>query len=259
MNEIREWSFEGASVRTVEIDGEPWFVGKDVAERLGYNNVNKAVQMHVDEEDTKKLDFAGFSQNGTSPLWSNPNDYSTKVLINESGVYALIFGSKLPEAKRFKRWVTAEVLPAIRKHGSYQKPDSYMIKDRVERAKRWIEEEHERESLRQQLALQEPKVLLAEAITASPGCILIGELAKLLRQNGVETGQRRLFKWMRDNEWLCSGKAEHNHPTQRAIERGYMVLQERILHIEGKEVSRFTPMITGAGQEFFINLLIDKK
>lgn len=248
MNEIREWSFEGAQVRTLELDGEPWFVGKDIAERLGYSNTRKALADHVDEEDKR----AGVTIRDGS-------QGRAVTLINESGVYALIFGSKLESAKRFKRWVTAEVLPAIRKHGGYQKPDSYMIEDRVERAKRWIEEEHERESLRQQLALQEPKVLLAEAITASPGCILIGELAKLLRQNGVNTGQRRLFKWMRDNEWLCSGKAEHNHPTQRAIERGYMVLQERILHIEGKEVSRFTPMITGPGQEFFINLLIDKK
>lgn len=256
ISEIREWSFDGMLVRTVEIDGEPWFVGKDVAERLGYNNVNKAVQMHVDAEDIKKLDFAGFSQNGTYPLWSNPNDYSTKVLINESGVYALIFGSKLESAKRFKRWVAAEVLPTIRKTGGYQKPDSYMIDDRVERAKRWIEEEYERKVLREKLALQEAKVVLAEAITASPGCILIGELAKILRQNGIETGQRRLFKWVRENDWLCSGKAEHNHPTQRAIERGYMELQERIIHVEGKEVSRFTPVITGAGQEFFINLFL---
>lgn len=247
MNEIREWSFEGASVRTVEIDGEPWFIGKDVAERLGYTNSRKAIADHVDDEDK-----------GVTKCYTLGGEQQVTV-INESGVYALIFGSKLESAKRFKRWVTAEVLPAIRKTGGYQKPDSYMIEDRVERAKRWIEEEHERKILRQQLAEQEPKVLLAEAITASPGCILIGELAKLLRQNGVNTGQRRLFKWMRDNEWLCSGKAEHNHPTQRAIERGYMVLQERILHIEGKEVSRFTPMITGAGQEFFINLLLSRE
>lgn len=247
MNEIREWSFEGAQVRTLELDGEPWFVGKDIAERLGYSNTRKALADHVDEEDK-----------GVTKCYTLGGEQQVTV-INESGVYALIFGSKLESAKRFKRWVTAEVLPAIRKTGGYQKPDSYMIEDRVERAKRWIEEEHERESLRQQLALQEPKVLLAEAITASPGCILIGELAKLLRQNGVNTGQRRLFKWMRDNEWLCRGKAEHNHPTQRAIERGYMVLHERILHIEGKEVSRFTPMITGAGQEFFINLLLNKE
>lgn len=247
MNEIREWSFEGAGIFTTEINGEPWFFAKEIASALGYSNTRDALSKHVDDEDkgVAKRDTPGGRQQVT--------------VINESGVYALIFGSKLESAKLFKRWVTAEVLPAIRKTGGYQKPDSYMIDDRVERAKRWIEEEHERESLRQQLALQEPKVLLAEAITASPGCILIGELAKLLRQNGVNTGQRRLFKWMRDNEWLCSGKAEHNHPTQRAIERGYMVLQERILHIEGKEVSRFTPMITGPGQEFFINLLLNKE
>lgn len=247
MNEIREWSFEGAQVRTLELDGEPWFVGRDVAERLGYSKPENAIARHVDADDKTSTLIQG----------SGSNYKSKTTLINESGVYALIFGSKLESARRFKRWVTAEVLPAIRKTGGYRKPDSYMIEDRVERAKRWIEEENEREALRRQIEMQAPQVQLAEAITASADSILIGELAKILRQNGINTGQRRLFKWMRDNEWLCTGKAEHNHPTQRAIERGYMELQERILHIEGKEVRRFTPLVTGAGQAFFISLFMN--
>lgn len=113
---------EFGEVRTVTIDGEPWFVGKDVAEKLGYANINKAVAMHIDEEDKKVLDFKGFSQNGnTSKLWSG-NDFSNKIVVNESGLYTLIFGSKLDSAKRFKHWVTSEVLPSIRKTGGYNRP-----------------------------------------------------------------------------------------------------------------------------------------
>lgn len=113
---------EFGEVRTVTIDGDPWFVGKDVAEKLGYANINKAVAMHIDEEDKKVLDFKGFSQNGnTSKLWSG-NDFSNKIVVNESGLYTLIFGSKLDSAKRFKHWVTSEVLPTIRKTGGYNRP-----------------------------------------------------------------------------------------------------------------------------------------
>lgn len=115
---------EFGEIRTVTIDDEPWFVGKDVSTVLGYSNVNKAVAMHVDEYDKKVLDFKGFSQNRTtSALWSG-NDFSNKIIINESGLYALIFGSKLESAKRFKRWVTSEVLPAIRKTGGYKLPQT---------------------------------------------------------------------------------------------------------------------------------------
>ncbi len=120
MSDIRIFNNEEfGNVRTVTIDNEPWFVGKDVAEALGYSNINKAVSMHVDEYDKKVLDFKGFSQNGdNSKLWSG-NDFSNKTIINESGLYALIFGSKLESAKRFKHWVTSEILPSIRKNGIY--------------------------------------------------------------------------------------------------------------------------------------------
>lgn len=252
MNEIREWSFEGASVRTVEINGEPRFIGKDVAERLGYSNPQKAIRDHVDSED--KTVNESFTVNGTPPI-----------LINESGVYALIFGSKLEAAKRFKRWVTSEVLPAIRKTGQYRqtdrKPDSYMIEDRVQRAQRWIEETQEWtdkvQAMQCTIDRNAPKVALADAIIADTGCILIGDLAKLLRQNGIETGQRRLFQWMREHEWLCSGTSQRNLPTQKAIALGYLVLQERVLHFDGEERRKFTPLVTGAGQHYFINWFLE--
>lgn len=108
---------EFGAVRTVTLDNEPWFVGKDVAEKLGYSNINKAIQMHVDDEDKEILDFKSFSHFGNT-LWKE-NDYSNKTVINESGLYSLILLSKLPKAKEFKHWVTSEVLPALRKNGSY--------------------------------------------------------------------------------------------------------------------------------------------
>lgn len=121
MNDIKIFeNAEFGSVRTLEVNGEPYFVGKDVAEILGYTNVNKAIQMHVDDEDKRTLDFKGFSHFGTS-LWSG-NDFSNKTVINESGLYSLILSSKLPKAKEFKHWVTSEVLPSIRKTGSYAIP-----------------------------------------------------------------------------------------------------------------------------------------
>lgn len=248
MNEIREWSFEGNGIRTVEINGEPWWILKDVCVPLEIANPRVvAARLDDDEKGVCQTDTPGGKQKMT--------------IINESGLYAVILRSDKPQAKAFRKWVTSEVLPAIRKTGQYKqperKPDSYMIEDRVLRAQRWIEETQEWQKtvlgLENRLSLQAPKVALADAITEGPGCIHVGDLAKLLRQNGVETGKVRLFKWMRENEWLCSSKHERNFPTQRAIERGYMILQERVLHFNGEEVKRFTPMITGAGQAFFIN------
>ena len=120
MNEVQLFNFENHKVRSLMLSNEPWFVGKDVAEVLGYSNINKAVSMHVDEYDKRVLDFKGFSQIGNaSKLWSG-NDFSNKTIIKESGLYSLIFGSKLESAQKFKRWVTSEVLPALRKTGQYQ-------------------------------------------------------------------------------------------------------------------------------------------
>lgn len=256
MNEIREWSFEGSGIFSTEIDGEPWFFAKEIASALGYSNPRKALADHVDDEDkgVTKRDTPGGRQQVT--------------IINESGVYALIFGSKLESAKRFKHWVTNEVLPAIRKYGGYRKPaitkpDSYMIDDRRERALRWIEETQEWQDkvsgLQTQIDAQAPKVALAEAIVENPDCIHIGDLAKILRQNGIDTGKTRLFKWLRENEWLCSSSHERNFPTQKAIDKGYMILKEHVLHFNGEEEKRFTPMITGPGQEFFINWFLNNE
>lgn len=177
---------EFGELKAIEINGEPWFIGKDVAEKLGYKDSGKAVRTHVDLEDKKILDFKGFGRFGLS-LW-NGNDYSDKTLINESGVYSLIIGSKLESAKRFKRWITSEVLPSLRKYGSYSivKPDSYMIDDEIERAKRWIEEAEERKRLAltvkeqtETIRQQEPLVDFAKTVSGSEDCIDVMVMAKL--------------------------------------------------------------------------------
>lgn len=171
MNELMVFNnAEFGQVRTMEIDGEPWFVGKDVATILGYSNPSKALSDHVDEDD--KLNNESLSSLGQRGGW----------LINESGVYALIFGSKLPNAKKFKHWVTAEILPTIRKTGSYSitqhKPDSYMIENPAERARRWAEEYEERLALECKIAEQQPKVEYHDAVLNKSGLMTTTAIAK---------------------------------------------------------------------------------
>lgn len=260
MNDLQIFSNqEFGTIRTTEIDGEPYFVGKDVAEALGYDNSNKAVQMHVDDDDKKVLDFKSFSQNGTtSDLWSG-NDYSNKTLINESGVYALVFSSKLPKAKEFKHWVTSEVLPSIRKHGAYATPVT--IESIIANPDNGIKlltalkaEQEKRKALETKIEEQKPKVVFAEAVSTSKSSILIGDLAKILKQNGIDIGQKRLFAWLRENGYLVKGGSSKNMPTQRSMEMGlFMVKEGSYVNGEGVNVTTKTTKVTGKGQIYFIN------
>ena len=193
MNEIQTFDFDGSGIRTLTIGTEPYFVGKDVAEVLGYSNPQKAIRNHVDDEDkgVNEMDTPG----GKQPI----------VIINESGLYSLILGSKLPEAKRFKRWVTSEVLPSLRRNGMYAMDELLDNPDLAINALQKLKEEREaRRQLELQNAQMKPKALFAEAVETSSTSILIGDMAKLLRQNGVEVGQRRLFDWLRTNGWLTN-------------------------------------------------------
>ena len=171
MNELMVFNnAEFGNVRTMEINGEPWFVGKDVAESLGYTNPTKAMQDHIDKED--------LSFNETLKLSRQAGAW----LINESGVYALIFGSKLPNARKFKHWVTSEILPTIRKTGSYSitqsKPDSYMIENPADRARRWAEEYEEKLALESKIAEQQPKVEYHDAVLNKSGLLTTTAIAK---------------------------------------------------------------------------------
>jgi anti-repressor protein len=232
-------------VRTMVINGEPWFVGKDVASVLGYVSPHRAVFDHVDEDDK------------TSVLiqHSGSNYKSKTIFINESGLYSLILSSKLPQAKEFKRWVTNEVLPQIRKTGGYiplnDCEDTGEIMARALMiAQRTIEQ---KDAL---LEMQKPKVRFAEAVTGSDDSILIGELAKLITQNGYEIGRTRLFDWLRRNGYIFKNSTE---PIQKWVEKGLFETKVSIIHTHHGEHEVLTTKVTGKGQRYFIDVFLSKK
>jgi len=256
MNELQIFdNSEFGQVRTLAINNEPWFVGKDVAEKLGFSNTSDALIKHVELEDKKQVAFHDLQQLGM-------NDFGTKggVLINESGVYSLVFGSKLPNAKLFKKWVTNEILPSIRMHGAYMtnetlekalaSPDFL-----IQLATNLKEEQQKRKLIEDKLLEQKPKVIFADAVAASRSSILVGELAKILKQNGVDTGQNKLFQWLRENGYLIKRKGtDFNLPTQRSMELGLFEIKETsIPHADGHITISKTTKVTGKGQVYFIN------
>ena len=250
MNELK--IFENPDfgiVRTVTINGEPWLVGKDVAEALGYSNTRDALDRHVDTEDKNTV----ANPDGKR---GNPN----MTIINESGLYALVLSSKLPTARRYRHWVTSEVLPSIRKHGLYATAETaerlLSDPDFVIRLFTEIKAEKEmRQQLEAEAAANAPKVLFADSVEASKTSILVFDLAKLIRQNGVDIGGKRLFAWMRDNGYLVRRKgADYNMPTQKAMEMGLFEVKETaITYADGHISVNRTPKVTGRGQVYFIN------
>lgn len=253
--------FENAdfgSVRTLMINDAPYFVGKDVAEILGYSNLNEAIQDHVDEEDklnSKTLSSFTFDL-GQRGGW----------LINESGLYSLILSSKMPNAKKFKHWVTAEVLPSIRKHGAYMTPETLeqaiLNPDTMIQLCTALKEEREKRTvLEHQAEKDKPKVLFADAVTASHTSILVGELAKILKQNGVDIGQNRLFAVLREKGYLIKRKGtDWNMPTQRSMEMKLFEIKETVIsHADGHTSVNKTVKVTGTGQQYFINLFLKDK
>ena len=248
MNEIVEVfnSVEFGSIRTTKINNDIYFVGKDVADALGYVDTNKAVSMHVDDEDKKLNDKTSpsFGQRGAT-------------LINESGLYSLVLSSKLESAKRFKRWITAEVLPALRRTGSY----ALNIPQTLPEALRaYADEVEQHNKTRALVEAQWPKVLFADAVSSSDTDILVGDLAKLLNQNGYAVGQNRLFEQLRNEGFLISRKGgSYNMPTQRAMDMGLFRIKETaITHSDGRVSLNKTPKVTGKGQQYFISRFIGK-
>ena len=254
MNDIQLFYKRGfASLRVIEKDGNPWFVAKDIADNLGYTNSRKAVADHVEEEDkgVTKCDTLGGAQDTT--------------VINESGVYSLIMGSKLPHAKEFKHWVTAEVLPSIRKNGAYMTEETiekalaspdFLIK----LATQLKDEKEKRLAAEKQIEIDRPKVVFADAVAVADDSILIGELAKLIRQNGVEMGQNKLFSWLRENGYLMKGGENRNLPTQRAMEMNLFKVKERVIsNPDGSQLMTRTTKVTGKGQQYFINRFLQAR
>lgn len=249
MNDLKIWeSPEFGVLRVIERDGEPWMVGKDVAQALGYQNGSRDINRHVDEEDRRKIMFSDGTQNKET------------IIINESGLYSLVLSSKLPGAKRFRRWVTNEVLPSIRKDGGYIKTAPGMS-DADIMAKAILLAQKTIEGQKAQIAEMTPKALFADAVSASSTSILVGDLAKLIRQNGLDIGQNRLFDWLRNNGYLIRAKGmSWNMPTQRSMDMGLFEVKETsITHSDGHISVNKTVKVTGKGQIYFVNKLVPKK
>lgn len=244
-NEIQFFNFETQEVRALTINNEPWFVGKDVAMILGYRNGSRDINRHVDDEDKQKT------------MVNDGRQDKETILINESGLYSLILSSKLPTAKKFKRWVTSEVLPAIRKHGAYMTDakafDVVHNKDGLADLLQQAADQLKQKDI--QIEEMKPKALFADSVATSKSTILVGELAKILRGNGVDIGANRLFKWLRDNGYLINRKGtDWNMPTQKAMDMGLFKIKETTInHSNGSVSISKTPKVTGKGQQYFIN------
>ena len=236
-------------IRAIEIDGEPWFVGKDVAKILGYAKPLNALAQHVDKDDSLKRG-----------LTDSMGRLQQTIFINESGVYSLAFGSKLPDAEIFTKWVTHEVLPSIRKHGAYisgqedMTPEELIAKALVAAQKIIDDKERQIKQKDDHIKELEPKARFADAVNASDTSILIGELAKILRQNGYKIGQNRLFEELRQQGYLCSRGSMRNIPTQKSMDLGLFEIKERTIdNPDGSVRTVKTTKVTGKGQQYFIN------
>lgn len=256
MNELQIFNNpEFGKVRTIEKDGEPWFVGKDVAAALGYKDTVNALKSHVDAEDK-----------GRGWQITTPSGTQEMTIINESGLYSLVLSSKLPGAKQFKRWITSEVIPSIRKHGAYMTPETLekvlLSPDTLmQLAQNLKDEQEKRRALEHKVEKDKPKVLFADAVSVSGSAILIGDLAKILRQNGVEMGPNRLFQWLRENGYLIKQKgSSYNMPTQKSMELGLFKIKETcVTHSDGHTSINRTPKVTGKGQVYLLNKILGRK
>lgn len=249
-NEIQQFDFRGASLRTLtDKAGEPWFVAKDVCDILELTNPAVALQSLDDDEKTNLSNSYVWSEPGRRPL-----------IISEPGLYRLVMRSRKPEAKEFQRWVTHEVLPQIRKTGGYI-PTTAADDDMTILAKAVMIGQRTMEAQKQKIAEQqtrivelEPKARFADAVAASDGTCLVGELAKMLRQNGMDIGQNRLFRLLQADGYLGKSGSNRNVPTQRAMDLGLFRIKETtVTHADGHTTVSRTPKVTGKGQRYFID------
>ena len=233
----------------VMIDGEgnPWFVGKVVAEVLGYNRGRDAIRNHIEPEDSKLLIYKACGDLTRATLWTT-KDYSNKTLINESGLYSLILASKLPQARVFKHWVTAEVLPSIRKDGAYVAATPEMSDEELmARALKAADSAIAR--LKQQLIDQQPDVNFAHALNGSDGAVKMSEMAKILTQNGFETGLTRFYALLRKDGYIFKNSTE---PIQQWVEKGIFCLKATLVSTHRGSRQTITPLVTCKGQQYFI-------
>lgn len=241
-SEIRKFDFRGASLRTLtDESGEPWFVAKDVCDILGHSNVSMALD-RLDDDERSKFNLG--RQGETN-------------IVNEAGLYVLVLGSRKPEAHEFKRWVTHEVLPSIRRHGGYMAGQERMTPEQMALASlKWLQSKVDEQA--GQLKAQEGKVLFANAVESAKTSILVGDLAKILKGNGIDIGQKRLFAWLREHGWLIKAKGSSwNMPTQKSMDLGLFEIKETtVTHADGHTTVNKTPKVTGKGQTYFTNLFL---
>ena len=237
-------------IRTTVKDGEPLFVAADVCRALEISNSRMATD-RLDEDEKADVSLTDGSQS------------RHMTAVTESGLYSLVLGSRKPEAKAFKRWITHDVIPAIRKTGGYvdneqQFVETYLPFADANTKALFGQTLAQLRAANEQLEQQKPKVLFADAVSAAHTSILVGELAKLLKQNGVDIGQHRLFQYLRENGYLIKRRGtDYNMPTQYAMERGWFEIKETaITHGDGHTSVNKTPKVTGKGQQYFINLFL---
>lgn len=242
MNELQIFkNNQFGNVRIVMKEQEPWFVAKDVCNCLEINNSRQALIRLDDDEKSSVI------LNDGTP--GNPE----KSIVNEYGLYSLVLSSRKPEAKEFKRWITHDVIPQIRKTGQYVADIPRTLPDALRAYANEVEEHNKAKALIEE---QKPKVLFADSVAASHTSILVGDLAKLLHQNGVkDMGQKRLFNWLRENSYLIKRKgSDYNSPTQKAMEMGLFQIKETVVsHADGHTSVNKTTKVTGKGQQYFIN------
>lgn len=250
MNELQLFQFEDNQIRTVSSNGIIWFSAPDVTNALKLTNTTVALKS-LDGDEVTKFNLGGLSGETN--------------FISEPGLYKLIGASRKPAAKRFNRWVTHEVLPSIRKHGAYMTPETiekaiYNPDFIINLATQLKNEQAKTAALKADNETMKPKALFADAVATSRTTILVGDLAKVIKQNGVDIGAKRLFAWLREQGYLIKRiGADYNSPTQRAMELGLFEVKETaISHSDGHVTVQKTPKVTGKGQQYFINKFLQK-
>ena len=252
MNELQIFSYEGNDIRTIQKEGAPWWVLKDICKVLEIGNSRMAAERLDDDEK------------GVSII-DTPGGKQALTVISESGLYNMILLSRKPEAKQFKRWVTHDVLPQIKRHGAYLTTEK--LEELMNDPDSWIQlltalkqERQEKAQLQLQAVKDKPKVIFADAVAVSDGTILIGELAKILKGNGIDIGQNRLFEQLRQDGFLIKRQGtDYNAPTQRAMELGlFKVKETAITHSDGHVTISKTTKVTGRGQQYFVNYFLGR-
>ena len=253
--DLQMFKFQDKQVRIVLKGPDPWWVGKDVCDVLGYANSRDAIEKHCKH--------ASLLKSSETLLLDMPS--RGLIIIPESDVYRLIIRSNLPDAEHFEAWVMQEVLPSIRRHGTYMTPQKIeeILSNPdtiIELAQSLKKEQAKTREFATKIEADYPKVLFADSVASSKTSILIGDFAKILRQNKIEMGQNRLFQWLRENEYLISRKGDSlNMPTQYSMENGWFEIKERVINSpDGSIRTTKTTKMTGKGQVYFLNLFLNK-